>query len=482
MKRTWLAAASVLLLLPLIAVAPIPHSDATPSRPDIVLLLTDDQTVESATHMPYLQQGVRNGAYINFTNAEVNNSLCCPSRASVMSGQVDTRHHVQNNSMSRKFNNSTTVQVALHGAGYRTGFFGKLFNGYQVSWGRPPGWDDFEPLIKGVYTQFNYTLWQNGTLRSYGHQASDYAVDVLTNRALQFIKSTPENQPLYLELTPTATHVPFVPAPRHANAFAGQPMPTFPDTNEKDVSDKPRWIRNLAPADIALMNGHRRQQWRSALGVDDMLRSVEQALAARGRLQNAVVIFMSDNGLSLGAHRWTVKYCEYRSCANVPMMVRYPGQHGRTDSRLVSNIDLASTFAAIAGAHMPAAQDGTSLVPIFTDPTGNRAVRNGILEHWPGGDAEHLNGINNYAVPAFYALRTSGWRYVELASGEKELYNENSDPYELQNRAGDPSLATVQSQLAGQLHQLEADSGVKPGRPAGLATVNPPNGLLIDNG
>src|SRR4051794_23545310 len=123
MKPTGVAAASVLLLLPLLAVTPVRHSQAAASRPDIVLLLTDDQTIESVTHMPYLQQQLQNGGYINFTNAEVNNSLCCPSRSAVMSGKVDTNNHVLNNSMGRKLNTSGTVQVALHKAGYRTGLF-----------------------------------------------------------------------------------------------------------------------------------------------------------------------------------------------------------------------------------------------------------------------------------------------------------------------------------------------------------------------
>src|SRR5438874_2520638 len=90
-------------------------------RPDIVLLLTDDQTVESASRMPYLQRGVRDGTYVTFTQAEVNNSLCCPSRSAIMSGQVDTRNGVRNNSMGRRLDVQRTVQVALHDAGYRTG-------------------------------------------------------------------------------------------------------------------------------------------------------------------------------------------------------------------------------------------------------------------------------------------------------------------------------------------------------------------------
>ena len=493
MNRAWFAGGSAVLLLSVIpflsssgarATSPARTvaAEAPGQRPDIVLLLTDDQTIESATHMPYLQQEIKNGTYINFTHAEVNNSLCCPSRAAIMSGQVDTRNHVQNNSMGRKLNTSGLVQVALHNAGYRTGLFGKLLNGYNPSWGREPGWDDFEPLVKGVYTQFNYTLWQNGTMKSYGNKASDYAVDVLTQRAVQFINSSPANQPLYLELTPTSTHTPWIPAPRDRNAFSGVPIPTYPNTNEANVSDKPKWIEQLPLADMQQQNHDRLQQWRSALGVDDMLRNVEAALAARGRLQNAVVVFMSDNGLAFGAHRWTVKFCEYTECAAVPMTVRYPGQHGRTDSQLVSNIDLASTFTQIAGTHMTAGQNGSSLVPLLTDPSGTKTVRSGILEHWPGGNAQFLSGKGGYAVPAFYGIRTLDWRYVELATGEKELYDETHDPYELNNLAGNPNYAGQQAQLAAQLHQLEAASGVAPGTPKGLAIVSPPKGPLVDNG
>ena len=489
MNRVRIGVGLIVAALSLITLVPVTHSSATArttsaarQRPNIVLLLTDDQTVESARHMPYLQQQLANGSYSNFTNTEVNNSLCCPSRSAIMSGKVDTNNHVLNNSMGRKLNAAATVQVALHNAGYHTGLFGKLLNNYAPSWGREPGWDDFEPLITGVYTQYNYTMWQNGTMKSFGHQPSDYAVDVLASRAVQFINKAPANQPLYLELTPTATHAPFIPAPRHASAFAGTHSPTFPNTNEADVSDKPKWVRQLPMEKMSVENEKRLQQWRSALGVDDMLRNVEQALAARGRLSNTVIVLTSDNGLSLGAHRWPIKYCEYRECGGVPFAVRYPGQHGRTSKQLVSNIDLAPTFADIAGTHLPAGTDGKSLVPLFTDASGARSVRSGILEHWPGGTADTLNAKGRWAVPAFYSIRTTDWRYVELASGEKELYNEVRDPYELHNLAGNSADAGVQKQLQAQLYQLEAASGVKPGRPSGVATVEAPSGVLIDNG
>src|SRR6478609_9723505 len=133
MNRVRIGAGLVVPALSLIMLVPVAHSAAKVQsessmnrRPDIVLLLTDDQTVESAKHMPYLQQQVQNGTYIDFTNAEVNNSLCCPSRSAIMSGKVDTNNHVLNNSMGRRLNTAQTVQVALHDAGYRTGLFGKL--------------------------------------------------------------------------------------------------------------------------------------------------------------------------------------------------------------------------------------------------------------------------------------------------------------------------------------------------------------------
>ncbi len=460
-----LAAAAVAALPLGLAPEPIssPSAEAATSlagsKPNIVLVLTDDQTVESASKMPYLQQGLAAGKYVRFVNAEVNNSICCPSRAGLLTGQVDTRNGVVNNTTGRtQFKATPTMASTLKGAGYRTALFGKLINGYAPSWGGFPGWDTFEPLVQGVYKQFNYTLLQDGVEVPYGSAPEDYAVDVLARRASNFIASTPPSQPLFVYLAPTSTHVPWTPAPRHIGRFVGTPMPTNPSVNEADVSDKPKWVRARPLLDMNVQNNVRRKQWTAALAVDDMLRTIDSALVRAGRAENTVVVFISDNGLALGAHRWSRKRCEYLVCSEMLTYVKYPGMGGRTDKRLVTNLDFASTFAALAGTTMPIKQDGVNLVPVLEDPSGTVAGRKGILLHWPGGNDNQVAGTTDDPTPGFYGIRTPRYRYIELFTGEKELYDLSTDPFEVTNLAGRASHSTIQASLKTQLQRLKEAS------------------------
>lgn len=437
------------------------------TRPNIVLLLTDDQSIAaSKVGMPYLQRGIAAGDYVNFTNAEVNNSLCCPSRGAILSGQVDTRNGVLHNSLGPALNDSTTAVVALDQAGYRTGLIGKYFNGYSDALGRPAGWDDFQPVqLRNIYTQYDYQISNNGTIETYGSDPADYMVDVLADKAETFLNQTPVDQPFFLMVTPTATHGPFIPAPRHQGAFASTPVTFPPNFNEANVSDKPQWVRQLPLAPKPDMTSLTRKQWTAGLAVDDMLRALEANLAASGRLDNTVVVVMSDNGLANGAHRHLEKRCEFRECAAVPLAVRYPGQAGRTDTRLVSNTDLAPTFLALAGAAPLTVQDGVSQVRVLEDPTGAVKPRTSILGHWVGGDNNGVYDPNNRPTPGFYSLRQAGWRYVEVTntavSGgiERELYNQVNDPYELKNRAAEPGQANRVAQMQAAMYRLITASG-----------------------
>jgi len=461
------------------------------TRPNIVLLLLDDQTIEASQRMPYLQQGIANGEYINFANAEVNNSICCPSRGTILTGQVDTRTGVLTNALGQELNSSTTAVTALHQAGYRTGIVGKYLNDYTDAWGRPDGWDDFQSLVgRNVYAQYDYQISNNGVIESYGRGADNYAVDVLTAKAETFLDQSPADQPFFLMVTPTATHGPFVPAPRHKGTFATTPVPFPPNYNEPADSDKPTWVQQLPPVLDADTISKKRLQWEAALGVDDMLRSLEASLAASGELDNTVVVVMSDNGLSNGAHSWQAKRCEYRECMAVPLAVRYPGTAGRTDTRLVSNLDMAPTFLALAGVAPLAVQDGVSLVGLLEDPTGVVRARPSILGHWIGGDNNGQYNPDMQPSAGFYSLRTPGWRYVEVTNTaapggiEYELYNQLKDPYELRNLAAQPGQANRVAQMQAAMYRLITASGGTPG-PQGTWTpgaVANPDYVWFDNG
>jgi N-acetylglucosamine-6-sulfatase len=370
-----------------------------------------------------------------------------PSRATLLSGQYSSHHRVSDNSRGASFNDQSTVATWLDAAGYRTGLIGKYLNGYpyasQPANYVPPGWDTWA-AFSGGEKYYRYTLNVNGTPVSYGAAAQDYATDVLTDRALSFIRD-PSPQPFFLYLAYKAPHAPFVPAPRHATAFSNTVMPHPPNFNEADVSDKPAWVRSkgrLNQDRINAFDNDKRNAWRTLLAVDESIRRLLDALSANARLSNTVVVFMTDNGRLFGEHRLRDKTMVYEEAVRTPFLVRYPGAANRTDQRLVSNADLASTFADLADATPTRPQDGASLVPLLEgqQPTW----RTGVLLQWAGGGN----------VPAYNAIREAAWKYVELATGERELYDLTADPYELQNVAGQPAYAAQQQRLAEQLRQL----------------------------
>lgn len=456
-----------------------PSNTLSGTRPNIVLVVTDDQTLDSMPFMPYVQEQRAAGKYVYFTQAETNNPLCCPGRASLLTGQVDTRTGVQNNSQAGNIRPAETLAVPLHAAGYRTGLFGKLLNGYNDSSGIWPGWDDFQPIDSyNIYAQYNYDFLNNGVKEHHGDTPADYQVDVMAKKSLDFIDRTPTNQPLFMYVAPTATHTPFVAAPRYQDAYASTPIPLPDNWAEADVSDKPAWIQQLPLPGRGGAVSQRRKQYAAGLGVDDMLRSIDERLAATGRLDNTVVMFISDNGLSAGSNRWPSKICELRGCGSIPFLVRYPGQAGRTDTRLVTNTDIAPTIVDLAGTTLPKAPDGRSpdgrsLVPMLEDPTGTAATHPAILEHWPGGDQNGSFDTGNTGTPGFYAIRTERWRYAEVTNlavagnTEYELYDEVADPGELMNRAADPAYAQTRADLKNQLDVLIKDTGAQPGKPQG---------------
>ena len=166
------------------------------------------------------------------------------------------------------------------------------------------------------------------------------------------------------------------------------------------------------------------------------------ALNVKGQFDNTLIIFMSDNGFSWGAHRYIRKQCAYEECSKIPLLIRYPGLPGnREESRLVSNVDLAATIAEYAGVTPKLPQNGKSLIPLIT----NTAI------DWKDEVLLERNGTGAFA---FYGIRIPGWKYVEYVKGDKELYDLHADPYELQNLADRPEYEAMQTQLAQRLRAL----------------------------
>ncbi len=436
------------------SVAALPEVRGTEDpRPNVIVIVTDDQPDDSIPNpyevMPFLQRRALDPRdhWIVFENGYVNTPLCCPSRATMLTGRFSHHTGVRDNEDAHLFDEGSTLATWLHDAGYHTGLVGKYLNLYPF--GRsafvPAGWDRWwgREHGPGMSLYYDYSMFEQDHVVRHGHTDADYATDVLADQATEFVREAPADRPYFLWFAPTAPHPPWVAAPRDEGAFSGLAVTTPPSVGEPDVSDKPAWVRGLAPmgdARLSAQREHRRDSYAALLAVDDAIRRIMNAVRARGDLARTVVVFTSDNGLAFGEHRWTKKSCPYQACLGVPFMIRMPGASHRTERAIVSAADIAPTIAELAGASTPTAFDGVSLVPLLL--TGSREGLPGeVFAEWVG----------DRAIPAWWEVRTRRFAYIELGTGERELYALRDDPDELVNVVDAPTFEADVSRLAATL-------------------------------
>ena len=459
------AATTLLVLAALTAVLPRSPAPQPDRRPNIVLILSDDQTFDSFPHdpsvMPYLQGAVQDPAehWTTFTNAFLSTPLCCPSRATILTGEYSHHTGVQTNYGGSHFDESSTIATWLHDSGYLTGLIGKYLNGYPFGHSPyvPVGWDRWLAKMQGGQESlyYDYVFSDQGFPVAHGDSPQDYSTDVETAAATDFIRTAPADRPFFLEVTPSAPHRPWTPAPQDAGSYAQMPVFEKPSFGEADVSDKPAWVRALPPYStdqLDALREVRRRSFEAVRGVDRMVAGVIQALRDKGVLDNTVVFFLTDNGLSLGEHRWVGKTCAYDECIRTPFAVRDPWVPAHTDASLISNVDLAPTIAELAAVRPDSPVDGKSLLPLL-DPTRQRVTpwRTGVF----------LEYVGDERIPGWAGIRTADFLYVEYVTGERELYDLTgkagpADPYELVNQASNPAYAQVAAELASRLAQLRA--------------------------
>jgi N-acetylglucosamine-6-sulfatase len=421
-----------------------------PDRPpDIVLIVTDDQRWDTLWAMPVVSERLA-APGVAFSNAFVVNPLCCPSRASILTGDYSHTHRVyrQDPPFGRFdwFDDSATLATWLRDAGYRTGLFGKYIDGGQhaaVTGYVPPGWDRWVAFVHAE--MYDYGLTFDGTVRRFGSAPQEHSTEVLADEAVAFVRGT--DGPLFMVYAPAVPHGPATPSPGDEGAFA-ELMPARPDSfDEVDVSDKPAWVRELpglTSEQEQAIDAFRREQYRSLLGVDRAVGEILDALAERGRLDNALIVFTSDNGILHGEHRWRKKEAPYEEAIRVPLVLRWDaaGWTARTEAALALNIDLAPTILDAAGVVSPPT-DGESLLPLL-EGSSSTWRRDFLIEH--------LEGTN--PVTTYCALRSTRWKYVRYATGEEELYDLEADPFELENVSSRPSAADTLAELRSRLRML----------------------------
>ena len=429
-------------------------------RSNILLVVTDDldDRPGSIAHMENLRSLVAERG-VTLENAFVTQSLCCPSRASMLRGQYPHNTGVTTNSVEdyREFVSSgkeaNTFATWLHDAGYQTAYFGKYLNGYATT-RIPKGWDRwFSDYGRSKEQRFN----DQGRLVRFDPDRHLFE-DVLRNKATEWLRGRDDAPAPFLAVLSThAPHSPATPAPRHANLFSGANLPKPESFNEKRVADKNGWIRRLEPqsrGEVREMELLYRNRLRVMEGVDEMIGDVLSELDPQ-ELENTYVFFTSDNGFHFAEHRFHQgKQTSYEEDVAVPMIVSGPGvDAGATRQQMVLNQDLAATFADIANIEeylppeeLPTFVDGRTFLPVLgTSPPATSEWREAFLVNTP---ATNATGWLKH-MPNNLAVRTPRYEYIDYSRGKDELYDMERDHYQVNSILDNPP--------AGVLEQMKAD-------------------------
>ena len=460
-----------------LAPTPEPSAQAAVARdnaepPNVLLILTDDQRANTLVGMPNVMEELV-GEGTTYPNSFVPTSWCCPSRASLLSGKFAHNSGVWENLQASAwgawsaFTNggeeNDTLATRLHDAGYRTGLFGKYLND-TVAKGEaflPPGWDAFDAFLGGNYTRYKLSSDPKPIRKE-----RRYLTDALADRTLDFIESTPKDTPFFAYFSPFAPHYPYDAGPyAGATRAAGllddiEAATNFPSpaTNQADMAGYPRWMQKLQPSNFWDDDGRNNsekmtlsdvieRQADTLMGVDAAVGRLIDSLRASGRLDNTLIVFMSDNGYAWGEHRLQGKNTPYDVSVRVPLVMRLDGvlPAGAEDPRVVAaNVDAHATILDIAGVK-PGRIDGLSTLTSDRDGMVMEAMR------WAGSRGR----------PAYCGFRTANRLYVRYTTGEEELYDYTRDPYELDNLADDPAYAAEKEALKRQTR--EACSPTPPG-------------------
>src|SRR4051794_27810833 len=441
------------------------------ARPNIVFILTDDLSSNLVQYMPNVRRMQRDG--MTFTNYFVTDSLCCPSRASIFTGLYPHNHGVLTNTpptggfAAFRSDETQTFATVLHDqAGYRTSMMGKYLNGYQAEDHYvAPGWSNWQ-VPGGGYRGFNYTMSSNGRIAHFGRSRRAYLTDVLRRRGKAFIsRAGRSDSPFMIEIATFAPHRPATPAPRDRHDFQGLQAPRDATFDAEPVG-APSWLRGRPPLtqeQITALDSEFRRRAQSVQAVDELVGQVRRLLRQRGLARNTYVIFSSDNGYHMGERRLLAgKMTAFDSDIRVPLIVVGPGvTPGSSTDELAENIDLAPTFDRLAGATPPSSVDGHGLVGVLHGHVPADWRDEVLIEHHhpetPNGDPDRQLATSGNP-PSYEALRTHQFLYVEYVTGERELYDLQTDPNELVNRY-DELDAEGQALLHERLLALEGCGG-----------------------
>ena len=451
-------------------------------QPNMILLLTDDQDLALGGNipMPY----TRNLMYTEgarLRNFFVNTPVCCPSRATILTGKYAHNWHSTSRGACMHMNvtsptfKQSTIGVHMQALGYTTGMFGKLVNPKGMEeYCKPlnpeplPGFDDYLAMCNdNRYFQNKFTL--NGQIFTSGTSPKDYLTSIIGNKTTEFVSAAlKEEKPFFAYVAPHAPHVPATPAPWYETEFSGLKAPRTPNYNYS-ATDHHYVIRSQAGLTSTVekeVDELFEDRWRTLLSVDDITRSLVPLLQQYGQLNNTYIIHTSDHGFQLGQFRLpSCKLQPYDHDLRVPFSIRGPGiSPGSSFDFVAGMVDVAPTLLSLVGGSPPPIMDGKSFAELL-QPNSVRTIRDKhMIEYWSLGNVvrygHYIDMPNNTFIGVRLLNSTHNYMYTEFYEGdvsefntplEYELFNVAADPYQMSNLYG---TQQEDKQLVAELQQF----------------------------
>lgn len=453
-------------------------SDAN-KRPNFVVIITDDQDVVMDGMKPMKNVNRFIGTEgVTFTNSYTTSPICCPSRASILTGLYVHNHLTHNNSYDGGCYGPLWRQTerrvfanALQSAGYDTFYAGKYLNQYgaKAAGGPemvPPGWTEWHGLV-GNSVYYDYVMSNNGVP---SHLTDRYLTDVIRDLSISYIENQTESRPFLMVLAPPAPHQPFTPAPRHRGFYKNHTVLKQPNFNVAD--DNKHWLMRMPPAPLPPsilpeLDRVSRSRWEALLAVDEMVADVVGALDDVAQLDNTYLVYTSDNGYHIGQFAQVYdKRQPYEADIKVPLLIRGPGiKKNTTNPQPVLNIDLAPTILKLAGVEAnnmdgrpieleeKEIQERYMLVEYYgegrdgsVDPKCPwKYDSDNLAQCYPEYECKCQDAKNNTFACLRHIAQRVNKKYCLFADDNnfEELYDLSSDPFELNNSIDDEFQAII---------------------------------------